>query len=73
MVEGDAVKEAMTGTSPELTMTVTVAVRPDALAVTVADPAETAVTTPELLTSATAAALEENVRPVVIGARVPSL
>jgi hypothetical protein len=72
MVEGEAVKKAMTGTWPELTTTVTVAVRPDALAVTVADPAETAVTSPELLT-ATAAALEENVRPVVMGARVPSL
>jgi len=54
------------------TVTVTVAVRPEADAVTVAVPAVRAVTTPELLTAETSGALVENVKPVVMGARVPS-
>ena len=58
---------------PAVTMTVTVAVCPEATAVTVALPPPIPVTTPELLTAATVAALVEKATPLMTGARVPSL
>jgi hypothetical protein len=57
----------------EDTVTVTLAVRPEAAAVMVAEPSASPVTTPELLTAATAEASEEKVRPAVMRALVPSL
>ena len=49
------------------------AVRPETVAVKVEVPSPIAVTTPEVLTCATEAALDVKVTPVVSGARVPSL
>src|SRR5512137_2902991 len=57
----------------EDTVTVTLAVRPEAAAVMVAEPSASPVTTPELLTAATAEASQEKVRPAVMGDLVPSL
>jgi hypothetical protein len=58
---------------PELTVTVVVAVSPETVAVTVEVPLPMAVTTPEVLTAATDAALVAKATPLVRGARVPSL
>ena len=64
--------ETSVGASED-TVTVTLAVRPEAAAVTVAEPSASPVTTPEVLTAATAEASEEKVRPAVTGDLVPSL